>query len=185
MTLDEITGLITAVAVFASLAFMIRSRQSKLVYISDYMRGLRYRSDASCKVLGPGTYRSRNGGTPITLVDMRPRQFVLESIQFQDALRAIGVISIGAELLVREPDVAQSSFKVLMDDALSMIRETLRFAVVESIIDSSTEGRAKMEAALTAAFNRELQSRGVDVQNLEITELWIQTQNPQASTHAN
>lgn len=183
--MDEVTGLITTACVFVSLVFMIRLRRSKLVYIPDFQRGIRYTGDGRCTVLSPGSYRSPIGGTPITTVDMRPRQFLVESLQFQDKLHANGVISIGGELLVRDSEVAESSFKNLMEDSSAVIRERLRSAVLNSIIDSSAEGRVKMAGAIAATLNRELQGRGVELQNLEITELWVQPTNHEASRHAN
>lgn len=185
MTLEEATGLLTFVCVFAALIFMIRLRRSKLTYIADYQIGLRYLSDASCKVLPPGAYRTGANGPPITVVDKRPRQFLIERLEFQDRLQENCVISLGGELTIGNAELAVNSFKNLIEDALPVVRERLRSAVLNSIIDNSVEGRARMANTITADLNRDLQVRGVELQNIEITELWIQPLTHPASAHAN
>lgn len=185
MTLEEATGLLTFVCVLAALIFMIRLRRSKIVYIADYQIGLRYLGDASCRVLPPGAYRSGAASPPITVVDMRPRQFLIERLEFQDRLQENCVVSLGGELTICDAESAVNSFKNLIEDTLPIVRERLRSAVSKSIIDSSAEGRAKMANLISADLNRELQVRGVELHNIEITELWIQPMRHPASAHAN
>jgi hypothetical protein len=174
MTADILVQFIFFVCLVTMVVFGIRLRRSKLLYIVDYQVGLRPRSDGSSELLQPGAYRSSAGGTPISIVDLRPRQFILERLVFQDMLRASGVISVGGELVIRDPQLAVTAFKNLVEDSLPIVRERLLHVVPRSIIDPSVDGRAKMAASVTADLNRELQSRGVAIEHLEITELWIQ-----------
>jgi hypothetical protein len=182
----DLLGSIIFIACFAAtFAFAVRMRRSKQVYLVDYQAGLRFQSDASSIVLPPGAYRTPATATPITVVDMRPYQFVVERFAFHDQLHDSCVISVGGELLVRDPQVAVNSFKNLLNDSLALVREHLRLAVLSCIVDPSPEGKLKMAATITAALNHELENRGVGIDNLEVIELWIQALTHNASGEAN
>jgi hypothetical protein len=185
MTAEILVQIIFFICLATAVVFGIRLRQSKAHYIADYQVGLRLKSDGSSAILPPGIYRSRAAGTPITVVDMRPRQFVLERLAFQDIVQANSVISVGGELVIRDPQLAVNAFKNLVEDSLTIIRERLLHTVPRYIVDPSIEGRAKMVATITTALNSELGSRGVGIDHLEITELWVQAVKHNISTDAN
>jgi hypothetical protein len=185
MTTEILGQLIFLVCLATMVVFGIRLRRSKLLYIVDYQVGLRPKSDGSSELLQPGAYRSSAGGTPISVVDLRPRQFILERLVFQDMLRASGVISVGGELVIRDPQLADIAFKNLLEDSLPIVRERLLHFAPRSIIDLSIEGRAKMAASITADLNREMQARGVGIEHLEITELWVQPAKYNLPSEAN
>ncbi len=174
MTAEIVLQIIFFACLVTVVVFGIRLRRSKLLYIVDYQVGLRLKRDGSSAILPPGAYRSSAGATPVNIVDLRPRQFILERLVFQDMLQANAVISVGGELVIRDPQRAVVAFKNVVDDSLPIIRERLLHIVPRSIIDRSVEGRAKMAASITADLNRELQSRGLGIEQLEITELWMQ-----------
>lgn len=177
---------ICAFAGFAvALIYTVRLRRTRSVYIADYQAGLRFREGQTCTILPPGSYRSSAASHPITVVDLRPYPFVIERQPFQDVLLANAVISVGGELVVRDPELAITSFKNLIDDPLAIVRENLRPAASRSIADPSVEGRAKLTAAIASELNRELAPRGVEVRNLEITELWAQLMKHSIPAEAN
>jgi SPFH domain / Band 7 family len=158
----------------AAMIISIRMRRSKPVYIVDFQAGVRFRDGSSTTVLPPGNRRSSTGQHPITVIDLRPHQFVLERLMFRDVLQANSVISVGGEVVVCDPQLAVSKLKNLMNDSMTIVREGLRRTAAQSMVDPSDEGRARLAEAVTADLNRELKSRGVEVRNLEITELWAQ-----------
>ena len=183
---SETLGNLIFIACFAAtLTLSVRMWRSKKIYLVDYQAGLRFRSDASSIVLPPGAYRAPPSATPITVVDLRPYQFVIERFAFHDLLHENCVISVGGELLVRDPQIAVNSFKNLFTDSLALVREHLRLAVLSCIVDPSPEGKLKMATTISAELNHELQNRGVGINNLEVTELWIQALTHTASAEAN
>jgi hypothetical protein len=146
-------------------------QRSKVVQITDYQAGLRFRGGCY-RVLGPGCYREGPGLGPITVVDMRPRQFILERMPFQDALHAPSILSVAGELVISDPGTATNTFKNILEDSVAMIREGLCPAASRSIVDPSEEGRKRLVADITATINRTLEPNGVMLRSLEITELW-------------
>jgi hypothetical protein len=153
--------------------YVIRLRRTKSVYVADFQAGLRFRGGRGCTILRPGSYRSSRSSDPITLVDLRPYPFLVERLMFKDALRTHAVISVAGDFTVRNPELAFTSFKNLFDDSLSVIRQNLLPAASRLIADPSADGLAKMTVAITSELNRELNTRGVEIQSLEITELYV------------
>ena len=124
-------------------------------------------------------------GDPLEFVDTRPYPLLLERVNCQDMLHANFLISIGAELVVRDPRLAVSSSKAYIDDAMSVVRERLSLAGSRSIVDPSSEGRARMAAEISSELNRALETRGLEIRKLEITELWAQPLRQSIATGAN
>jgi hypothetical protein len=164
--------MLTGISCLIWAVFWVRLRRTKLVYITDFQVGIRFYGSDSCKILPPGGYRSSAQHNPITVVDMRPYPFVLERLMLQDVLHSNTVISIGGEIVVRDPRLAVTTLKNLVDDTLLVIRENLRVTISHLIIATSSEERDNLTASIADELDRELQSRGVRVQNIEITELW-------------
>jgi TRAP-type C4-dicarboxylate transport system substrate-binding protein len=84
------------------------------------------------------------------------------------------VISLGGELCVSDGQMAVIAFKNIVEDSLAIVREAARAVVSSAVVESGPEGRTSLTRTLNDEFNRELSSRGVEVRNLEITELWAQ-----------
>jgi hypothetical protein len=162
------------VCFIAAMIVTIRMRRSKPIYIVDYQAGVRFQDGSTGTILPPGNHRSSAGQHPITVIDLRPHQFILERLPFRDVLQANSVISIGGEIVVIDPPLAVSTLKNLVNDSLTIIRESLRQSASQSMADPSDEGRARFVEAATVELDRELKSRGVEVKNLEVTEIWTQ-----------
>jgi len=171
MDMEEAIGLISFASLVASVLLTIYMRRTKVVHVADFQVGLRFRKDGTCRKLSPGSYRTGAGLDPVSVVDMRPRHFLIERVSFQDALQANSIVSIGAELVVCDPQLATNSMKKLFEDSWRMVRESLSRAAARQIIDTSPEGSDGLAKALTSEINRSLQPYGVAIQNLEITEL--------------
>jgi hypothetical protein len=174
MSLDVFEAILSFVCLAATLAFIVRIRRRKFVFITDYQAGVRFRDGAFDRIMPPGGHLTRIGASEITTVDLRPRQFVFERFFYQDILRARSVISVGGEIVVRNPQLAISTLKDLANDPLQIVREHLSPAASRTITDPTPEGRKKLADLITTELNRELETRGVEVRNLEITELWAQ-----------
>jgi len=170
----EIFGTVfSLVCLVATVIFTIRMRQKKAVHIFDYQAGVRF-NGASCSILPPGVHFTNASSDPITVVDMRPHQFIFERQLYKDALLSSFVISLGGELQVCDAQLAVTTLKNLVDDSLVLIQEGLRLAASHSIVDSGDEGRAKLASSFTSELNDDLRTKGVEVREIEITELWIQ-----------
>jgi hypothetical protein len=141
-------------------------------FVLDYQRGVRFLSGAFSNVVGPGRYLGLSKNVQIQVMDMRPRQFVMECIAFRDALRNDSFVSIGAELIVADPYLAATRLKDQFADSLPTMRDTLRAIASRGIGDASSESRARMSDEITAAVNAELGASGMKIANLEITEIW-------------
>lgn len=183
---SDVSGAILSIACLAAtLVFIVRLRRRKAVYITDYVAGVRFRNGVFDGILPPGNYFSRDSGNQITMVDMRPYPFIFERMFYQDVLRANSVISVGGVLAVRDPHLAISALKDPVNDTLPIVREHLPLIASRAISDSSLDGRMRLTAAITAGINCELESQGMEIRNLEITELWAQPVKPDVAPVAN
>lgn len=178
-------GAFSIVCFLVAVLTAVYLRGTKILQITDYQVGLRFRKGDTYTVLSPGCYRTGAGLSPITVVDLRPRQFILERITFQDALRAPSIISVGGELMIGDPQTAINSLKNLLDDSLPIIRDQLGPAVSRSVVSATDESRKVLARAITSEINRALQPFGVLIRNLEITELWTKPVKYAISSEAN
>jgi hypothetical protein len=158
-----------------SLVFWVLLRRSKLVHVVEYQVGLSFRGNGEIRVLPPGTYRTNPSRDPITIVDMRPYQFLLERLVFQDALRVNAVISLSGQVAVRDPQVAVSMIKNLAEDPVTFAREGLRQMVSRVVVDPNQQERMRLAEKMKSDLNRELEPKGLVLQDLEITELWAES----------
>lgn len=184
MRADVVGSFISVILLVTTVILIARLRQLKAVYVCDFQRGLRF-SGERFTVLPPGLYFSKPGNNPITVVDMRPHQFIMERQLCKDALRSNCVMSLGGELQVCNPQLAVTALKDLVNDSLAIVQETLALEVSRSILETNSEGKANLVSALTSEFNIKLQSRGVELRKLDITELWVQSSTQGISTAAN
>lgn len=166
-------------AAVAALVFLFRFGKIPRIYLTDYMRGLRFVKGAFVDVLGPGAYKPLTRRVKIEVVDMRPVPFVLESIGFRDALQSDSVISIGAELLVGDPYLAATSLKNRVSDSIPIIRHTLRSIMSRTIADRTPQFRAKVAEDIQKAVNEELRRSGMKIANVEVTEILSRNAPPQ------
>jgi hypothetical protein len=106
---------------------------------------------------------------------MRPYQFLLERLVFQDALRVNAVISLSGQVAVRDPQVAVSMIKNLAEDPVTFAREGLRQMVSRVVVDPNQQERMRLAEKMKSDLNRELEPKGLVLQDLEITELWAES----------
>lgn len=181
---DVLGAILSFGCLTATVILMIRLRQKKAVHILDYQAGVRF-NGADPSTLKPGVYFTNPGSDPITVVDMRPYQFVLERQVYKDALHSSFVMSLGGEVQVSDPQLAVTGFKNLVRDSLAVVYENVRSAASRSIAHPGVEARGRIAATLEAELNRELEARGIKVRGIEITELWIQKVQGAIPTTAN
>jgi hypothetical protein len=167
-----ISALFIITCLIAVVIVNIQMRRSKAVYICDYQSGLIFEDGERCKVLAPGNHWLVADKDPVTVVDMRPYQFILERVPFKDALHVASVISVAGELSVCEPQLSVRAFRNIFAESLTAVRDNFRLAASRFIADSSSAGRLELATQIGSALNKELQHRGVEIRNLEITELW-------------
>jgi regulator of protease activity HflC (stomatin/prohibitin superfamily) len=167
---DAFAALFTVTGVLLAWSAFLYLRMTKTVYITDYQAGVKFRHGIFYKVLGPGFYRTHSGNAPITIVDMRPHQFLFERLTYQD--QSDSLISIAGSVIVSDPHLAVTSFKDLATDPITVAKDELRVAVTRTIADTSEEGRSSIASSVTTELNGELRKLGVEVRDLEVTELW-------------
>jgi hypothetical protein len=172
MNADFITGLLFIAELIAVYILVRRIARLRRILITDYQRGVRFVHGAFTDVLGPGTYRLVTRSRQIDVVDLRPRQFVMECINYRDALRNDSFISIGGELVVSDPYLSATRLKDQFGDSLPIVRDTLRTVASRGLGDPSPEAREKTAQEITSAANTELLRSGMKLENLEITEMW-------------
>jgi hypothetical protein len=171
---DAGVALFTVISVLLAWSAFLYIRMTKTVYITDYQAGVKFRHGSFSGVLGPGFYRTHSGSAPITVVDMRPHQFLFERLTYQDALQSDSLISLAGSVIVSDPYLAVTSFKDIATDPITVAKDGLRVAVARTIADPSEQGRSRIASGVTTELNRELRKRGVEVRDLEVTELWTE-----------
>ena len=168
---NDISAIILVWLVIFVFAFLFYMRKIKRVYITDYMRGVRYVKGSFRDVLGPGSYQPFTRRVTVERVDMRPVPFELERIFYRDALQSNAVISIGAQILVSDPHLASTMLKDNVGDSILIVRDTLRSILSRGITDESPEFRVKVAGDITSAANAELSQFGMKISDVEVTEL--------------
>jgi hypothetical protein len=182
MTKDHIATVFYAVlvvALYSSAWISARNRRKKRIVLTDYCRGVHFVNGTFEQVLGPGSYRYDARHEQITVMDLRPQPILIERLTFQDTLRQEGIVSVGTELLVREPRVAATALRDQIKDAYVMVRDAIR-STMSTQIGAGTEDASTVAGAITKAVNTELAKVGMGISGIEITELV--SQPPQAQT---
>lgn len=154
------------------LSYLFRLKKVPRIYLTDYMRGLRFVKGSFDGLLGPGGHQPLTRGEHVEVVDMRSVPFLLESIWYRDALQSESVVSIGAEMLVDDPYLAATSLKDRVGDTLPIARDTLRTAVSRRIADGGPDSRARFADDIQTTINDELRRVGMKIANVEITEIY-------------
>ena len=184
MTQDQIiVGLFYVALVLTFVAawvLRLHNRGRKRIVLTDYRRGVHFVGGTFKSVLGPGSYSYDTRKEQITIVDMRPQPILIERLAFQDALRHDGVISIGTELLVRDPHLAATTLRDEIKDAYVMVRETVRNSMSKQIAAGS-ENYATLADEIKKAVDAEVSRVGMGVSEIEITELSSQFSRPQTA----
>jgi hypothetical protein len=164
-----------SIAFLLSAAFVVlvrlRNRSRKRIVLTDFRRGVHFVNGSFKAVLGPGAYRYDSRKEQITVVDMRPQPILIDRLGFQDALRHDGVISVGTELLVRDPRLAATALRDNVKDSYVVVRDTIRMAM-SALVAPGAESAASVAAAIATAVNAELAKVGMGVSEIEITELF-------------
>jgi hypothetical protein len=171
MAPSDIPAIILVSLVVLVFAFFLHMRKIKRVYITDYMRGVRYVKGSFRDVLEPRSYQPFTRRVTVERVDMRPVPFVLERISYRDALQSNAVVSIGAQMLVSDPHVASTMLKDYVSDSIPIVRDKLRSVLSRGITDESPEFRVKAAEDITLAANAELSQFGMKISDVEVTEL--------------
>lgn len=179
MSVADVLQLAYFVSAVIVIVFLFRFGKIPRVYITDYMRGLRFVKGTFVNVLAPGAYKPLTRRVYIEIVDMRPMPFVLESISYRDALQSESVVSIGGELLVDDPYLAATSLKNRVGDSLPIVRQALRATVSRTITDRTSAFRAKAARDIQGAANEELGRMGMKISSVEITEIFSASGTPQ------
>jgi hypothetical protein len=116
----------------------------------------------------------------INIVDMRPQPILMERLGFQDALQRQGLISLGAELFVRDPKLAAGALRDEVKDAYILARDAVRTAMSTQIFADSTDA-AGLSQTLTTAIRAVLLKVGMDISDIEVTEFWTSAPSKQYS----
>ncbi|MGA8432193.1 MAG: SPFH domain-containing protein [Candidatus Sulfotelmatobacter sp.] len=172
-------------AVLFILAQRIFARKKPRILLPDFQRAVKFVDGAFGSVLEPGNHEPAGKNEQITVVDMRPQPIVVERIIYQDAMQAPSVISIAAELVIFDPFEAVTKLKNLVNDSIAIIRDQLRSMVSKRITDPAPEMREKLAGEITLALNNDLRRFGVQVQRIEVTELWSRPIEPPMAIGAN
>lgn len=171
---DTVTGLssgITAFSIVLVVTMAQLNKGKKRILITDYRRGVRFVGGVFTGILEPGSYRYDSRKEQISVVDMRPQPFVIERLTFQGPGVRQGVISVGTELLVRDPHLAATTLREEIKDSYVIVRDTVRAVAARQVFGGANDAPIVAEAITTAA-NQELLKFGMGVSNVEITELW-------------
>jgi hypothetical protein len=169
---DSIWAAILFAGLTAGILARIYRQGGVRIFITDYQRGVRFVQGSFHDLLGPGSYASNPKREQVTIVDMRPQQILLERLQFQDAVLAASLISIGADLVVADPVLAVTTVKNPVADSMTIVRDALRAALSKMIADPHNAPRQKLAGDIELAINADLAKVGMRVANAEITELW-------------
>lgn len=183
MTPDQIESLFYGFLLVTFFSFSwirVRNRRKKRILLTDYRSGVHFVNGTFREVLGPGSYRYDERNEQITVMDLRPQPILIERLTFQDALRQEGIISVGADLLVRDPRLAATALRDQIKDAYVMVRDMVRTTMSKQIA-ASAEDPSTVADAITNAVNTELAKVGMGVSDMEITELVSQSPAPQTN----
>lgn len=173
----QFLGLVLFGFVVATLLFLrVRGRSRKRILLTDYRAGVHFVGGSLKELLGPGSYTFDSRKEQITVVDLRPQPILIERLAFQNALRQEGVISIGTELVVRDPRLSSTMLREEVKDAYMITRDAIRNAMSKQIA-TSPEDSSSLQRELTQAANADLARVGFAVTEIEITELSSQFQN--------
>jgi hypothetical protein len=175
MTQDFFVNSASFISVVSVITLTILSqsrRGKKRILITDYRRGVRFVGGVFTSILEPGSYSFDARKEQITMMDMRPQPVLMERLTFQDALQHQGVVSLGTEFVVRDPQLAATALRDQIKDAYLLARNTIRTTMSQQIIANAAD-LASVNETLTKAIRAELLKVGMDISNTEVTELWL------------
>ena len=148
-----------------------RNKTTKRITILEYQRGVKFVDGVFDIVLEPGAYRIKTSEERVEVVDLRAQPILIEGFAFKDAEQKDWIISLGCNLLVKDPHGAISKLTNQLNDSVAMMRDSLREAVVgleRSLLSDRETVRQRVEQEL----NNHLEPVGMRIEKLEITELW-------------
>jgi hypothetical protein len=168
---NTVAPLIYPIAIIVMVILARRAAQRKRLVITDFRRGVHFVGGVFTGILDAGSYTFDPRKEQITIVDMRPQPLLIERVSFQDALSRQGVISIATDLLVRDPQLSSTALRDQVKDAYILARDAARTAMSKQIIPDAGDVAA-LTQTLTAAIRAELAKVGMDISDMEVTELW-------------
>jgi hypothetical protein len=182
-SLNAVAAIIWPLSIVAVIVLGRRATLRKRIVITDFRRGVRFVGGVFSGVLDAGSYTFNPRKEQITIVDMRPQPILIERLGFQDALSHQGVISVGTDLLVRDPQLAANALRDQVKDAYILARDVVRTAMSKQIIPDNSDV-AGLTQTLNAAIRVELGKVGMDISDIEITELWSSPPSAQPHTRS-
>jgi len=174
MSQDFLVNSVSIVSLVSVITLTILSqsrRGKKRILITDYRRGVRFVGGVFTGILEPGSYSFDSRKEQITNMDMRPQPVLMERLTFQDALQHQGVVSLGTDFVVRDPQIAATALRDQVKDTYLLARNTIRSTMSQII--ANTADLAAVNEILTKGIRAELLKVGMDISNTEVTELWL------------
>jgi hypothetical protein len=179
-TLNAAASIIAPLLIVLAVVVSRRARFRKRIVITDFRRGVRFVGGVCTGVLEAGNYGVDPRKEQINIVDMRPQPILMERLGFHDALQRQGLISLGAELFVRDPKLAAGALRDEVKDAYILARDAVRTAMSTQIFADSTDA-AGLSQTLTTAIRAVLLKVGMDISDIEVTEFWTSAPSKQYS----
>ncbi len=153
----------------------------KRIHIPDYQRGVKFVGGAYAGVTMPGSYLTFGDKEQINLIDMRPYLVLVERLTFFDVLHAPCVASFGAKLRVLDPYIAATRSKDHLNDSIGIVRNAALSVLSRALIVAGLDMRARLSTDIKLAVNKELLRVGMELSEIEITELWTDAKPPATS----
>jgi len=175
MSQDFLVNSVSFVSLVSVITLTILSqsrRGKKRILITDYRRGVRFVGGIFTGILEPGSYSFDSRKEQFTIMDMRPQPVLMERLTFQDALQHQGVVSLGTDFVVRDPQTAATALRDQVKDTYLLARNAIRSTMSQQII-ANTADLAAVNEILTKGIRAELLKVGMDISNTEVTELWL------------
>ena len=160
-------GVLAFVLVFVVRLSEKRGRQT----ILDYQRGLRFEGGKFQEILGPGCHRFHLTKEQITLVDLRDQPIVIERFVYADSAGENAWVSISARIQVADAHRAITQCNDHVNEAVVLTRDILRRCLSARRAIEARRNRAGCEHEIKTHIASALESIGLTLTSLEITEV--------------
>ncbi len=133
----------------------------------------------------PGAYDIYTPKEQVIVLDLRPQPIVIERLLYRDALQSPSIISIGTELKVAVPSTVCIALKDQVNESVAIVRDALRATISKTIAETASEARKRTARDIETDANTALSKVGMQISQVEITELWSQVARPHKISGAN